>query len=438
MWKTLLFLICLFPSVAFATTSTVDPTIPAEKSSMSSSVIRGNFLAAYNDINALFSATASISGAGYLMAITASGTSPLVLTATGGLVTGSLLQSSATQNGYLSSVDWGTFNGKLSGNQTITISGDGTGSGKTSIALTLANTATARANIGLGNVENTALSTWAGSSNLTTLGAATASGLTLSNVTGSTQCLHVNTSGVVSGTGSDCGAGVVDSGTVGQIAIYTATNTVEGSSDAALTNLTASTATLTTLYTVTATPNSNNTLAATTAYADGQSACDGGVLLATVTANNSATMSFTGYMTSAYKSYTLKLYNILPATDAADLLLRVGAGGSYYNSDYQFQFFGQAIADAETSFFIDDKISSTASYGGLSGTIKILNPSNTVSPKAIFSETLGADSAYFGSAEYAITAGNYYGANTAITDVQLLFSSGNVASGTAYLCGKKY
>src|SRR3989344_1427889 len=39
------------------------------------------------------------------------------------------------------------------------------------------------------------------------LGAATASGLTLSGITGSTQCLHVDTNGVVSGTGSDCGAG---------------------------------------------------------------------------------------------------------------------------------------------------------------------------------------------------------------------------------------
>ena len=35
----------------------------------------------------------------------------------------------------------------------------------------------------------------------------TASGLTLSDVTGSTQCLHTNSSGVVSGTGSDCGSG---------------------------------------------------------------------------------------------------------------------------------------------------------------------------------------------------------------------------------------
>ena len=37
--------------------------------------------------------------------------------------------------------------------------------------------------------------------------ALTATGTTTLNVTGSTQCLHVNTSGVVSGTGSDCGAG---------------------------------------------------------------------------------------------------------------------------------------------------------------------------------------------------------------------------------------
>lgn len=35
----------------------------------------------------------------------------------------------------------------------------------------------------------------------------TLSGVTLSDVTGSTQCLHVNTSGVISGSGSDCGSG---------------------------------------------------------------------------------------------------------------------------------------------------------------------------------------------------------------------------------------
>ena len=58
-----------------------------------------------------------------------------------------------------------------------------------------------------------------------TLGAATASGFTLSSLTGSTQCLHVNSSGVISGTGGDCalgsgisiGATPIGSGTTGRI-----------------------------------------------------------------------------------------------------------------------------------------------------------------------------------------------------------------------------
>ena len=49
-------------------------------------------------------------------------------------------------------------------------------------------------------------------------------------VTGSTQCLHVNASGVVSGTGSDCGSGgsgsgVVNSGIGSQLAMYSSSGT---------------------------------------------------------------------------------------------------------------------------------------------------------------------------------------------------------------------
>src|SRR6185312_3438921 len=41
---------------------------------------------------------------------------------------------------------------------------------------------------------------------VTQAGASSFAGMTVSTITGSTQCLHVNTSGVVSGTGSDCGS----------------------------------------------------------------------------------------------------------------------------------------------------------------------------------------------------------------------------------------
>jgi hypothetical protein len=54
------------------------------------------------------------------------------------------------------------------------------------------------------NINTTAAPTFGG---LTVSGTATASALTISGITGSTQCLHVNTNGTVSGTGSDCGTG---------------------------------------------------------------------------------------------------------------------------------------------------------------------------------------------------------------------------------------
>lgn len=51
---------------------------------------------------------------------------------------------------------------------------------------------------------------------------------TLSFITGLTQCLHVNSSGVLSGTGADCGSGgsgTVNSGTAGDLAYYATTGT---------------------------------------------------------------------------------------------------------------------------------------------------------------------------------------------------------------------
>ncbi len=46
--------------------------------------------------------------------------------------------ASGSTKGFLTAADWTTFNGKLSGNQTITLSGDVTGSGATAITTTLA------------------------------------------------------------------------------------------------------------------------------------------------------------------------------------------------------------------------------------------------------------------------------------------------------------
>jgi hypothetical protein len=76
-------------------------------------------------------------------------------------------------SGYLTNTDWATFNGKQSAytilgtlgalaNAAGWLHNDGSG--------VLAYSTPTKTDVGLGNVENTALSTWAGSTNLTTLG----------------------------------------------------------------------------------------------------------------------------------------------------------------------------------------------------------------------------------------------------------------------------
>jgi len=83
---------------------------------------------------------------------------------------GTTLQvSNATQDGYLSHIDWNTFNNKLSEfgytpvANTVTINGHPLSN---NISLTLTD-------IGISNVENTKLSTWVGTSNINTVGTVT-------------------------------------------------------------------------------------------------------------------------------------------------------------------------------------------------------------------------------------------------------------------------
>ena len=59
------------------------------------------------------------------------------------VITLNIPTASATNRGALSSADWSTFNGKISGNQTVTLSGDASGSGATAITVTLGSVGTA-------------------------------------------------------------------------------------------------------------------------------------------------------------------------------------------------------------------------------------------------------------------------------------------------------
>ena len=166
---------------------------------------------------------------------------------------------------------------------------------------------------------------------------------------------------------------------------------------------------------------------------------NGPYLVTTLTASNSATLQYTA-MSSACSSYEFDFQNLLPATDAVHLYVRVGTSGGGYDSgasSYTFQIFGVAggVARFTTSgagaaqITLDDNgISHTASNGGFSGSLTLVSPWNTVASKqfnygpATFIDTTQGLISLSGAL-------NYVGASTAITQIEFYQSSGNIASG---------
>lgn len=153
--------------------------------------------------------------------------------------------------------------GYLTGNQNITLSGDVTGSGTTSISVAITNSAVSLAkmanlaygniigrstdstgapeaiststyktmlalvkgDIGLGSVENTALSTWAGTSNITTLGTIATgvwNGTDVAVADGGTGASTLT--GLLQGNGTSAITAIT--GTAGQVPYFNGTNTV--------------------------------------------------------------------------------------------------------------------------------------------------------------------------------------------------------------------
>lgn len=173
------------------------------------------------------------------------------ITKVDGTITFDLPTASSTVRGALASADWTTFNNKQpAGNYITALTGDVTASGPGSVAATIAanavtlakmadmatasflgrNTAatgdpevlsmaTARTMLSINLVENTALSTWAGTANITTLGT-----ITTGVWTGTTIAIANGGTGATTQSGARTGIGLSATGST-QIADHTGTYT---------------------------------------------------------------------------------------------------------------------------------------------------------------------------------------------------------------------
>lgn len=164
-------------------------------------------------------------------------------------------------------------------------------------------------------------------------------------------------------------------------------------------------------------------------------------LLETKTASNSASLDFTSRLVSTYDNYLLILNSVLPATNAANLQLRVSSDngstwiqGTSYSASYMYIGGGGgigAVDSLDTSAFIIAAANKN-SLNGASGRLGVFGPLLAQYTQLIFAvnQINSGD-----SLPYTYTGGGAYKVTTAINALQVAFNSGNITSGSVSLYG---
>lgn len=174
-----------------------------------------------------------------------------------------------------------------------------------------------------------------------------------------------------------------------------------------------------------------------TITATGTCAVQNQVLINTLTASNSATLSDTTSLTATYSAYVIEFQNLLPATNTVTANLLVHEAGTFPATNYQGTTLvaGAAVAGINTTTAI--QLSNTTAVqntgSGLSGTIKVFNPSQTASPK-----TWNGHFGHLNSTplmQTILVSGMWNGGNNAIDGFQFSFSAGNITSGVIKIYG---
>ena len=173
-------------------------------------------------------------------------------------------------------------------------------------------------------------------------------------------------------------------------------------------------------------------------------------LLSTVTASSSATVSFASGITSTYKEYIFKFYDVHPSADAADLTVNFRDGSSAYDATKTSSFFWAYHDEADSDTTLNYASSNDLAQGtgvqpissnpgndndqACSGTLHLFDPASTTFVKHFIAISNSTE-----PANYSINsrAAGYCNVTAAIDGVQFKFESGNIDSGTFKMYGVK-
>lgn len=179
------------------------------------------------------------------------------------------------------------------------------------------------------------------------------------------------------------------------------------------------------------------------AAADGSGGGGGGlVLLEQHTAAASATLDFTTAITGTYDEYLIEFVNVIPATNAVSLWMRMSTnGGSTYDAGANYSFlaagtnrFGVASTGVDSGgnqILLAKSAVDNGATAGVNGSLRLFSPGSTALHKNITGQ-LNIITA--GIIESQQTSG-WYRITTAVNAFRFLFSAGNITSGTIRVYG---
>ncbi len=160
------------------------------------------------------------------------------------------------------------------------------------------------------------------------------------------------------------------------------------------------------------------------------------ILLNTLTASASATLSDTTSLTSTYSVYEIVFENLIPATNTQNLNLQVHSAAAFPATAYVTSTIDSNGGGAPSGSTSTTAIVIVRSQGngspGVSGSIRVHTPSGTTAPKMWVGQFVG--NTITPAALLSNTTG-YWNGNTAVDGFQVLFASGNITSGVIKIYG---
>lgn len=184
---------------------------------------------------------------------------------------------------------------------------------------------------------------------------------------------------------------------------------------------------------------SNNTTASINNLQAQINAIHGLTLLNTLTASNSASLSDTTSLTSAFSQYEIIYTNLLPSVvGPVSISMQVQSGGTFQSASYianELAFNATATGVTSSTAAITIMDVNVGSAGpGVSGKVEVGNPSGTTNKKGFYGYSASQDTG--GLPRMLIISGFWNGGSGAVTGFQFFPSSGLFASGTIRIYGR--